>query len=377
MCGIIGQINFKKTKPKLDCFYAANEKQAFRGPDDEGIILDGVLLGHKRLSILDLSQHAHQPMSDAKLGLIIVFNGEIYNFKDVKKKLVKKGYSFHSTGDTEVVLKAYHAWKEKCLEKFFGMFSIAVWDKQKQELFLAKDHLGIKPLYYYQDKNRFRFASHLPSLLEFNDFNPLLDRTALNYYFSFHAIVPAPHTIIKQIKKLEPGTWAKINKHGKIKKQKYWEMNFETQKINNYEKCKKLVLSSLDESVQRHMESDVPVGVLLSGGLDSSLIVALLSKHSQKNLKTFSIGFEDEKEKGNEFEYSDLIASEFSTKHKKIFIKNENAIKNLEQCVSHMSEPMVSHDAIGFYLLSNEVSKHVKVVQSGQGADEVFAGYHW
>ena len=222
---------------------------------------------------------------------------------------------------------------------------------------------------------------HCRRLLAGGGIDTEIDPIALNYYMTFHAVVPAPRTILKGVKKLPPASTMTIEPNGEFHEEKYWELTFAPQNTEaeyDFSDWQQILEIELTDAVQRRFTADVPVGVLLSGGVDSSLVVGLLSQAGQKNLKTFSIGFESAGgEKGNEFQYSDLIANHFQTEHRKIQVNSSRVLPALEQCVKAMSEPMVSHDCIGFYLLSQEVAKHVKVVQSGQGADEIFAGYHW
>jgi asparagine synthase (glutamine-hydrolysing) len=382
MCGICGEIRFDETAADV----GAVEKMACamdsRGPDSSGILAQGrVALGHRRLKIIDLSEHSQQPMFDAELGLGIVFNGAIYNYPELKEELQARGYRFFSSGDTEVILKAYHAWGADCVKRFNGMFALAVWERDSGTVFLARDRLGIKPLYYHRAGRKMLFASSLPAILATGEPGHDLDSAALHYYMNFHAVVPAPHTILQDIRKLEPGTTMQISRSGETTVRSYWQVNFDRSEEDagrSFEDWQDLVLETLRLSVKRRLVADVPVGVLLSGGLDSSLIVGLLAEAGQKKLNTYSVGFESvNDEKGDEFQYSDIIAGHFDTDHHRIFIGSEELLPSLEGTVRAMSEPMVSHDAVGFYLLSREVAKKNKVVQSGQGADEVFAGYHW
>jgi asparagine synthase (glutamine-hydrolysing) len=357
-------------------------KMEQRGPDAAGFHSQGhTALGQRRLKIIDLSERAHQPMVDSHLGLTIVFNGAIYNCDILRVQLESKGYQFFSHGDTEVILKAYHAWGKHCVERFNGMFAFAILHRDCGDLFLARDRLGIKPLYYTRSADAFRFASTLPALLAYPDIDTTIDPVALHFYMTFHAVVPAPHTMIRGVKKVRPGSIMTARPDGTIAEESYWNLSFKsTQEDDQYtfEDWKQLLPIHLRKAAKLRLKADVPVGVLLSGGLDSSLLVGLLSELGQSDLNTFSIGFESvDDEAGNEFEYSDLIADHFGTVHHKIEGSADAVLASMPDCVQAMSEPMVSHDCIGFYLLSKAVANHVKVVQSGQGADEVFGGYHW
>ena len=353
-----------------------------RGPDGNGVFQSGPLaIGHQRLKILDLSEHAQQPMIDSELGLGIVFNGCIYNFRDLRVQLQGLGYRFFSEGDTEVILKAYAAWGIECVDRFHGMFAFAIWERDSGRLVLARDRLGIKPLYYTELANGLRFASTLPALLATEAIDTDIDPIALHHYMSFHAVVPAPHTILKGVRKLPPATIRVIDADGRSRDHCYWRLHYGAradERDLSYEDWQEITLNALRKAVERRLVSDVPVGVLLSGGLDSSLIVGLLAEQGQRGLNTFSVGFESvDDEAGDEFQYSDIIARHFATDHHQIRVDSSRLLPALNDCIRAMSEPMVSHDVIGFYLLSERVSQHVKVVQSGQGADEVFAGYHW
>jgi asparagine synthase (glutamine-hydrolysing) len=382
MCGICGELRLDGGQADAGSVAKMVASMRPRGPDSAGeLVQDRIALGHSRLSILDLSPASQQPMVDPALGLAIVFNGCIYNFKALREELRQKGYAFFSNGDTEVVLKAWHAWGEACVERFYGMFAFAIWERDSGRLVLARDRLGIKPLYLSQSDGRLRFASTLPALLAAGEVDCDIDPVALHHYMSFHAVVPAPLTILKGVRKLPPATIMIIEADGHQRQHTFWEVRVgerpEDRRLSEAD-WRELVLETLRTAVERRLVADVPVGVLLSGGLDSSLVVALLAEAGQSGLKTFSIGFESVGgEEGDEFRYSDVIAERFATDHHRIPIDSARALPALHGVVAAMSEPMVSHDALGFYLLSEEVSKHVKVVQSGQGADEIFGGYHW
>lgn len=381
MCGIYGEINFDGNSVATETLEIMGHVLAPRGPDASGVFLmDNVGFGHRRLKIVDLSEKSNQPIVDKELGLILTFNGMIYNYRELRKELKKMGYRFFSSGDSEVVLKSYHAWGERCVEHLDGMFAFAICETGSRKIFCARDKLGIKPFYYTEINNRLRFASTLPALLAAGGVDTSIDPVALHYYMMLHAVVPAPRTILSGIKKIPPATTLTIDPNGKKHFRTYWKMDFNSGTKNNSSAVdwQNAVEASLKNAVKKRLLSDVPVGILLSGGVDSSLIVALAKKLGAENLQTFSLGFESiDGERGDEFQYSDMIVEKFKTKHHKIFIKSADLLRNLPDCIAAMSEPMVSHDNIGFFLLSSEVSKHVKVVQSGQGADEIFGGYKW
>lgn len=382
MCGFVGEIRFDDRPARVPAVERMTDSMAPRGPDASGIVARGrVAVGHRRLKIIDLSQSAEQPMVDSTLGLTVVYNGAIYNYRELREALSARGYRFFSQGDTEVVLKAYHAWGEGFVERLQGMFAFAILERDSGRVFLGRDRLGIKPLYFAEVPGGLLFGSTLPALLEDPQVDRDIDPVALHHYLTFHAVVPAPHTILKGVRKLPPASTMRIEPDGRRSQARYWEPVFEPleeERGLSFEAWQERVLGALRKAVERRLVADVPVGVLLSGGLDSSLIVGLLAEAGQEGLYTFSIGFETVgSEEGDEFRYSDVIAERFRTAHHKLFVDSRKALPNLPKCIRAMSEPMVSHDAIGFYLLSQEVAKHVKVVQSGQGADEIFAGYRW
>jgi asparagine synthase (glutamine-hydrolysing) len=382
MCGIAGELRFDRQPADLAAIERITHCMAARGPDAHGFHSAGPLaFGHRRLKVMDLQPASGQPMIDSDLGLSMVFNGAIYNYPELREELQALGYRFFSDGDTEVLLKGYHAWGEALLPKLNGMFAFAVWERDRQRLFIARDRLGIKPLYLSRTGQRLRFASSLPALLKGGDIEGTLDPVALNHYLSFHAVVPAPRTILAGVEKLPPATWLRIDADGRHEQQTWWQLDYgcaadeQGYGLNDW---RDLTLDSLREAVAIRQRAAVDVGVLLSGGVDSSLLVGLLREVGVEDLSTFSIGFQDAGgERGDEFHYSDLIARHYGTHHHQLRIDEAEILEQLPAAFRAMSEPMVSHDCIAFYLLSREVARHCKVVQSGQGADELFAGYHW
>ena len=381
MCGICGEFRFDQHAVDRAVLERMNARLARRGPDDEGLFLrENVGFGHRRLAVIDLSHKSHQPMVDEELGLTLVFNGAIYNYRELRQQLQSKGYSFFSDGDTEVILKAYSEWGEHCPEHLNGMFAFVIWDQKRQQLFAARDRFGIKPLYYSLDQQRFRFASNTQALLAAGDVNRAIDAEALHFQFTLHAVVPAPRTIIEGIRKVEPGCSLTLDAAGNLSQRRYWRLDAtRPQQELSEDEWIDAIHEALRTAVKRRNEvADVPVGVLLSGGLDSSLLVALLAELGISDIRTFSIGFEDQpEEKGSEFEYSDQVVERYHPRHHKFLIPNEDVLKRLPEAVDAMAEPMFGQDAVAFYLLSEQVSKQIKVVQSGQGADEVFGGYFW
>ncbi|MFC3684585.1 N-acetylglutaminylglutamine amidotransferase [Hydrogenophaga luteola] len=382
MCGISGDIRFDDQPVDTSAILRMNQQQAPRGPDGQGLMAwDRLAFGHRRLKIMDLSDAAQQPMFDPALGVGIVFNGAVYNHPALRRELEAKGYTFHSTGDTEVLLKAYHAWGEDFVKRLNGMFAFAIWERDSGRVLLGRDRLGIKPLYLAPVPGGLRFASTLPALLAAGGVDTGIDTEGLHHYLSLHAIVPAPHTLFRGVRKLPPATLMWVEPDGRTRQHRYWALNYERSAEDEqrpFDDWRDILLGGLRESVQRRLVADVPVGALLSGGVDSSLIVGLMAEAGVPDLHTYNVGFEDVGgEKGNEFEYADIVARRFGTRHERIFVPESELLRRLPEAIHAMSEPMVSHDCIGFYLLSEAVSRHSKVVQSGQGADEVFGGYHW
>jgi asparagine synthase (glutamine-hydrolysing) len=382
MCGLSGEINFDGKPADAGALQRMTEALAPRGPDGVGVVLRGpVGLGHRRLKIIDLSEKAQQPMADADLGITLAFNGCIYNYPELREELIGLGYRFFSHGDTEVIIKAWHAWGDRCVDRFLGMFAFVLHERDSGRLVIARDRFGIKPLYLAESGKRLRFASTLPALLAAGDVDTSIDPVGLHHYMTFHAVVPPPHTLLKGVKKFPPATIRVIEADGRSTDRLYWEPDMTRHAEDarlTAEDWRDRVLDSVRTAVKRRMVADVPVGVLLSGGVDSSLVVGLLAELGQTDLMTFSVGFEAANgEQGDEFVYSDLIAKHYGTKHHQIFVPHDRLMEALPGTIGAMSEPMVSYDNVGFYLLSQEVSKHIKVVQSGQGADEIFAGYHW
>jgi asparagine synthase (glutamine-hydrolysing) len=381
MCGICGEVR-TSGDVSLASLSAMTQSMRARGPDAAGVFAQGRrAFGHRRLSILDLAPASQQPMTDNELGLGIVFNGCVYNFRELRAELQGKGYRFFSEGDTEVILKSWHAWGAACVQRFKGMFAFALWERDSGRVALVRDRLGIKPLYYAEGGGFLRFASTLPALLAGGGIDTSLDPVGLHHFFSFHGAVPAPRTVLNGVKKLHPATIMTIEPDGSRRENVYWTLSVgerEADRGIGEEDWRQGVLDTLRKAVRRRLVSDVPTGVLLSGGLDSSLIVALLADLAEAMPETFSIGFETVGGvEGNEFQYSDLIARRFGTRHHRLRVDASRTLDALPKAIAAMSEPMMSHDAVGFYLLSEEVSRYVKVVQSGQGADEVFGGYHW
>jgi asparagine synthase (glutamine-hydrolysing) len=382
MCGLSGEMRFDGGRPDLAAVRRMSDRLADRGPDGQGLWSQGaVALAHRRLKIIDLSEQGAQPMTDAQHEITGVFNGCVYNYKELREELRGLGHHFESTSDTEVILKAYRQWGTACVEHFYGMFAFALVEHRTGRLVLGRDRLGIKPLYLAHTPGRLRFASTLPALLAGGDVDTSLDPVAVHQYLSWHATVAAPRTVLTGVRKLPPATVRVVEPDGTYREHCYWQPSYTRRPEHadmSASEWRDAVLDALRTAVRRRMVADVPVGVLLSGGLDSSLIVALLADEGQRDLATFSVGFESEGgDEGDEFVYSDLVAKEFATDHHQLMVPSERVSTALDGAVAAMSEPMISHDVVAFHLLAEQVAKEVKVVQSGQGADEVFAGYGW
>jgi asparagine synthase (glutamine-hydrolysing) len=376
MCGICGEFRFNKSQFDDVKLTKLMDSIASRGNDSKGTYKEkNIFLGHHRLSIIDTSDKSNQPM---KINdLVIIFNGVIYNYKKLRKNLITKGHVFNSSGDTEVIIRLYIEYGSECVNYLDGVFSFAIYDTKKNNLFLARDRIGIKPLYYTLENNEFRFSSSMNGLINKNE-KPQINPIALHYQFTLHSVVPAPHTIISGIHKLEPGHTLKITQSGESYLNKYFDINEVEIKNHKEQEITERSTYLLKKAVEKRLNiADVPVGILLSGGLDSSLITALAKKFKEQ-IDTYSIGFNTVNEEvGNEFYYSDLVAKDFKTSHIKYKINDDELFNNLDLVISNMSEPMFSQDSSAFFLLSNRVSKNNKVVLSGQGADEVFGGYFW
>jgi asparagine synthase (glutamine-hydrolysing) len=382
MCGIAGELR-RAASPDRDVLDRMSAALAPRGPDGDGMWFhNGSALAHRRLAIIDLSERGSQPMVDEELGLTVVFNGIIYNHRELRAELEGAGMHFRSTSDTEVLLKGWAKWGEGMLERLVGMFAFCLVEHASGRCVLARDRLGKKPLYLHELRDGgLRIASSLPAIVAGGGVDTRVDPVALHHYLSFHSIVPAPRTILRGVRKLPPATVLVLEPDGRRRERRYWDPPFERDPARadwSASDWQDAIMDALRVAVGRRMVADVPVGILLSGGLDSSLIVALLAEQGQHGLATFSVGFEDVADReGDEFEFSDLVAAEFATDHHQIRVGRDRLVPALPHAIRAMSEPMISHDAVAFYLLSEAVSKERKVVQSGQGADEVFAGYYW
>ena len=376
MCGIAGKVNWTST-PGTSAVLKMCSKLTHRGPDDSGIIsLKKITLGHKRLSIIDLSERARQPMTSEGGRYYIVYNGEVYNFKDLRRELEGVGVVFKTSSDTEVVLYSYIQWGVKCLDKFNGMFAFAVWDNHKEELFLVRDRFGKKPLYYYIDPNKgIVFASELTALICDKDVPKKMSNEALNCYLSLGYIL-SPMSLYEDVLKLEPATYLLMSNAGNsVNKIRYWNYAdaFGTKTAESENNVAVNVLGLLEESVKRRMISDVPVGAFLSGGVDSSAIVGIMKKYHSGPLHTFSMGFD--KENYNELYYANKAAKWFGTDHHDKICRIEQGRSLVDDAIDAYDEPFGDNSLIPMVEVSQIASSYVKVVLSGDGADEMFAGY--
>jgi len=369
MCGING-FNWKDE----NIINKMNKKLAHRGPDDEGILVfEKLSLGHRRLSIIDLSHRAHQPMQNVSKRYSIVYNGELYNFREIREQLKNK-YHFISDSDTEVVLYAFIEWGKECLERFNGIFAFAIWDSNTEELFMARDHVGVKPLYYYFDGKRFIFSSEIKSILE-HDIPREIDKDARELYFRV-LYVPAPLTIFKNIKKLQPGHYLLFKKN-EINIMRYWKVR-DFSEFKSFNEAKGVVKSIFLDSVKRQLISDRPVGVFLSGGIDSTAVLGAASSLTNKKINTYSIGFDldTERDKFNaDLKLARETAKFYNTEHHEVIIKGPQALENFERVIYHMDEPVANSIQIATMLLAEEAKKDVAVVLGGDGGDEMFGGY--
>lgn len=392
MCGICGKINFNNEPVGEDLLKKMTAVLSHRGPDDEGIYLNNkqsaiknhpsVGLGHRRLSIIDLSPLAHQPMSNEDGTVWIVYNGEIYNFPELREDLIKRGHIFRSKSDTETIIHLYEEYGPECLKFLRGMFAFAIWDENKKQLFLARDRVGKKPLYYRHSENSFSFASEIKSILQDESFEKKPDYTAIHHYLTYQD-VPSPWTAFDGIKKLPPAHYL-VLKDGEAKLKRYWKLSY-LPKHNplspslskggkgGFEKALKAeILERLKEAVKIRLISDVPLGAFLSGGVDSSAVVAMMAGMMNGPVKTFSIGFKEDAY--NELKYARMVAERFKTDHTE-FMVEPKALDVIEKLVWHFNEPFADSSAVPTYYVSKLAREKVTVILNGDGGDENFAGY--
>ena len=371
MCGIAGIFNVNTRQPVSDILLKEmTDTLIHRGPDDEGFyIANGVGLGHRRLSIIDLSA-GHQPMSNEDDTVWVVFNGEIYNYPELRALLEKKGHVFKTRSDTEAIIHLYEEEGEECFRLLRGMFAIALWDERKRKLVLGRDRVGKKPLFYYYDGSRIVFASEIKAILKVPGICRDIDLEAVSDYFSL-LYVPAPKSIYTKIRKLRPGHYLTVSERG-LKEVEYWDLSFrDNEELSEQEWIERL-LASYREAVRIRLMSDVPLGAFLSGGVDSSSVVAMMAEAKNGRLLTSSIGFEDEA--FNELPYAREVARYFDTEHHEQIVRPD-AVGIVEKLAWHYDEPFADSSAVPTYYVSKTAREHVTVALSGDGGDENFAGY--
>lgn len=373
MCGIFGQLNRDGKPVAISLLKKMQHSLTHRGPDEQNLFTDKTMgLGNCRLALIDIPK-GHQPLANESKNLWITFNGEIYNYIELREKLTKQGFHFRTQSDTEVILHLYEAYKEKCVHHLEGMFAFAIWDREAQQLFLARDRFGIKPLFYYEDAKTFLFASEIKALRHYHHFNDEINLKALHQYFTF-LYNAEPSSIFEAVKKIPPGHYLKTDGVNAAHLECYWHPFAAKLPRQTDRPAAQRIYRELQASVKRSLRSDVPVGVFLSGGIDSSAITAFASRLQNKT-RTFSIVFEEAL--FSEKAYSRLIADKFNTDHTEILLRPDEAATAAEEMILTLDEPFADASALPAYVLSRAASKSVKAVLSGEGGDELFAGYSW
>lgn len=370
MCGIAGVIsNYPSSRKKTEKML---KKLGHRGPDGKGILeFESGTIGHTRLAIIDI-KYGKQPMSDSHQNFLITYNGELYNYVEIRNKLRLKGYDFITNSDTEVIIQAYSHWGKECVKYFRGMFAFCLVDLLKKELFLARDHFGIKPLVYCQNSEIFAFASEIQALKSIPEVNWDINLTALDQYLAYQ-FIPAPNTIYKEVKKLPPAHFMRVDFSGDIKEiNSYWKFDFKPDYSKSEVEWLDALEEAIKESVNAHLVADVPFGAFLSGGIDSSLVVGFMSQLMANPVKTFSIGFEEEEY--SELQYARKVANHWGTDHHEAIVKAD-ALAILPDLVKHYGEPFGDSSAIPTYYVSQLARSHVTMALSGDGGDELFTGY--
>lgn len=374
MCGIVGKWNFQTGAPvEQSLVQGMARKITHRGPDDEGFYLQGALgLGFRRLAIIDLSQAGHQPMSNEDGTVWIIFNGEIYNYQELRPDLERRGHTFRSRTDTETIIHLYEEYGEQCVQRLRGMFAFAIWDSRKEQLFLARDRVGKKPLKYYLGPDGITFASELKAILADPSVPREIDLGAVDAYLTYQ-YVPHPQTGFRGIQKLPPAHTLTIC-NGKVALQRYWQLDFSKKAVRSEREWGEAIREKLNAAVKIRLMSDVPLGAFLSGGVDSSAVVAFMAKNSAQPVKTFSIGFREQTH--NELPYARAVANMYGTDHKE-FLVEPKALEILPKLVNHYEEPYADSSAIPSYYVAQQTRQHVTVALNGDGGDENFAGYPW
>lgn len=376
MCGICGIFETGQNKAvDREVLLAMAESLKHRGPDDEGNFVDGCLgLAHRRLSILDLSMAGHQPMKSHDGRYWIIFNGEIYNYIELKRYLMAKGYTFQSRSDTEVLLNLFIEEGKDCLQKLNGMFAFAIWDTQERKIFMARDRLGIKPLYWYHDEKIFLFASEIKALFQSPDVKAELNEEGLQDYLTFQFCL-GEKTLFKNIYKVAPGSWLEVDQQGGIKSGRYWNVNYQVDVDHSEAYFVQELKALLQDSINLRLRSDVPVGAHLSGGMDSSIVTSLAASNLENPIHTFSGGFKEARGKFDETRYARLVAEHNHTIHHEIFPTAREFVDTLPALIYHMDEPAAGPGIFPQLMVARLAKENVKVVLGGQGGDELFAGY--
>ncbi len=373
MCGICGVFQSSGKPVERQLVERMTSAIQHRGPDGSGFFISGeVGLGHRRLSIIDLGGGA-QPISNEDNSLFVVFNGEIYNFIEIREELAKKGHVFKTRSDTEVIIHGFEEWGTECVNRFNGIFAFALWDANRKRLFLARDHMGVKPLYYAVLRDRFLFGSEIKALLEDPACARLVDLKALGLLFTLH-YVPSPDTLFEQIKKLPPAHWMMINADG-MTMRRYWKVKPQIRRDVDESQLVETYRGLVEDAVRLQMRSDVPVGLFLSSGIDSGALLALMRKHTNGPVHTFTIGFA-QGEKTNETRDAREMADRFGADHSEMIVGPEDYAKYYDRYLWDLEEPVGNETAAAFYFVSLIASRKVKVALTGQGADEPWAGYH-
>lgn len=373
MCGICGGVLFSNQISLQSLMRNKIKSLDHRGPDANGVVeYENIFLGHTRLKVIDLSEKAAQPMFTKDNNLVLSYNGEIFNFQELKTRLKNKGYIFFSDSDTEVILNSYKEWGVECLNKFNGMFALAILDKRKKSIIIARDRFGIKPLYFVSNEKYFLFSSEIKSFINTPGFSCKLNQNKLAELFAFRTLL-GEDTLIEGIHMLEPGSYINIDiGSGKKYQKKYWELTVEEEKLD-YSSARENIRTLLKDSLELRKISDVPLGLLLSGGVDSSLLAALNNEINKDRLLTFSVGFSE-----NEFDerpYCDFVSDKFNTDHKEYIYGSNEVAESFEKSIWHLEEPINHPHTPLLYLISSEIKKHVSVIISGEASDEIFAGY--
>jgi asparagine synthase (glutamine-hydrolysing) len=380
MCGICGYVGRPETLPPEPAIKAMCDVIAHRGPDGDGVLQvragDGSglagWLGHRRLRIIDLSEHAHQPMTNEAGDVALVYNGETYNFRELRAELAARGFRFRSTGDTEVVLRAYEAWGDRFVERLDGMFAIAVWDARRGRLLLARDRTGKKPLFYAAEEDRVAFGSEIKSVLAAPWVNPEFAEELLPRFLTF-GYVPAPETLYRGVRQVPPASTLTLDASGALETRTYWDPLASDVSARCDRPARRRIAELVENATARRLVADVPVGALLSGGVDSSVVVALMSRASQEPVRTFSIGFPDEPSY-DERSYAKIVAERFGTRHVEFAVKAD-AVALMDTLLWHHDQPYADSSAIPTYLVCKLAREHVTVALNGDGGDEVFGGY--